>query len=308
MEMDITILITLMNQILKMFLLIAVGYILYKKKTIDEHATEKLSSILISVAMPATIITSFNQTFSSDKLFNLLLTVFLSFLMCVVSAVVAKVIYKEENQIEKFAVVFSNAGFIGIPLVTGLLGIGTVLYIAIYLVSFILFSWTYGVLVMSGNKDNITFKKIATNPCVISVILGVVIFIMPVKPALPIMEAVSSIGGLNTPLAMIVLGSHLAKSDITKIFGDKRVYSISFNRLILLPLIALGILYFVPNTYHEIKMVILIGTSAPTGATLPIFAQLFGRDTEYSARIVSVSTILSGITIPIIILLAQMIW
>lgn len=300
--------ITLVSQIIKMFLIMAAGYVMYKKKIVDDHTNAKLSSILLTVATPATIIASYNQTFSAEKILNLFVAFFLSLITYVVSIVVVQRLYKTEQRIEKFAIVFSNAGFIGIPLVSGLLGIEAVFYIAINLICFNLFVWTYGIFVMSVDKDNITFKKITTNPCVIAVVLGLMIFVSPIKPATPIMEAVSALAGLNTPLAMIVLGSHLAKSDITKIFSDARVYLVSFIRLILLPLITLGVLYFVPNSYLEIKMVVLIAASTPTGAMLPVFAQMFGRDTDYSARVVSVSTILCGITIPIIILLAQYIW
>ena len=120
--------ITIFNQILKMFLMMSVGYLLYRKQTINDDTTARLSNILLMVATPCTIITSFNQTYTPEKFKGLILAFLLSLAVYAANILIARLIYKPDQRVEKFGMVFSNAGFLGIPLVTGLLGIEAVFY------------------------------------------------------------------------------------------------------------------------------------------------------------------------------------
>lgn len=301
--------ITIFYQIIKMFVMMAVGYVLYRKGTINSDTTARLSNILLMVATPCTIITSFNQEFSGEKLIGLLLSFGLSFLIYLINIAAAALLYrKEDSQVMKFSVVFSNAGFLGIPLVSGLLGAGAVFYLSPFIVCFYLFAWTYGVVLMSGRKDSVTAKKILTNPCIWAVVLGIVIFFLPHKPFAPVMEAVSSLGSMNTPLAMLILGAYMAKSPLREMFTNKKAYQVSFYRLILLPVIYFLLLFLVPENYNIIRVTIFVAASAPVAALAPVFAQMFDRDISLGAQIVSLSTILCLISMPALILLSKMFW
>lgn len=300
--------ITVFYQIIKMFVMIVVGYILYKKKVITDEATAVLSNLLLMVATPCTLITSFNQPFSSEKLINLGYAVILSVFTYLFFIGLAGLLYKKDQREERFSIVFSNAGFMGIPLVTGLLGIESVFYLSVYIVCFYLFGWTYGIVTMSHDKSLASIKKLVKNPCIWAVVVGLVIFISPMKPFAPIMESISMMGNLNTPLAMIVLGCYLGRCRLQEIFMDKRIYLVSFYRLILAPLCLLFIFKYLPIQLDQIKMIIFIAASAPVGALLPMFAQIVNRDTNYGAEIVSLSTILSLISLPFMLMIAQMVW
>ncbi len=300
--------ITVFYQIIKMFIMISVGYILYKKKIITDASTAVLSNLLLMVATPCTLITSFNQEFSGEKLVNLGVAFVISVCTYFFFILLANLLYKKEKKEEKFSIVFSNAGFMGIPLVTGLLGIESVFYLSVYIVCFYLFGWTYGIVVMSGDRNMASVKRLITNPCIWSVVIGLVIFISPIKPFAPVMESISMMGSMNTPLAMIVLGSYLGRCRLQEIFTDKRIYLVSFYRLILAPILLLVIFKFLPVQFAQIKMIIFIAASAPVGALLPMFAQIVNRDTDYGAEIVSLSTLLSLISLPLMLMMAQMIW
>ena len=299
--------ITMFNQILKMFLMMSVGYYLYKKKTIDDTTTSKLSTLLLMVSTPATIITSFNQEYSYDKLKGLLLSFILSFTIYLLNIIIGEILFKRKPE-DKFGIEFSNAAFIGIPLITGLLGIEAVFYLSPFIALFYIIGWTYGVWIMSYDKNNITLKKVITNPCVIAVFLGIILFLLPTKPYAPIMEAVSTMANLTTPLAMIILGAYLAKCNLVHIFTNKKVYIVSFLRLVGLPLLALVLLTILPIQDETIKMVMLIVSSAPTAALLPIFCQMYDHDIVYGTEIVCFTTLASIITLPLIILLSSYIW
>ena len=299
--------ITMFNQILKMFLMMMVGYYLYKKNTIDDTTTSKLSNILLMVSTPATIITSFNQTYSYEKLIGLIQAFILSLSIYMINIIIGEIIFKRKPS-EIFGISFSNAAFIGIPLISGLLGIEAVFYLSPFIALFYIISWTYGVWIMSRDKNNITIKKVLTNPCVLAVFIGVFIFLLPTKPYAPIMEAISTMGNLTTPLAMIILGAYLAKCDLIHIFTNKKVYVVSFFRLIGLPLIAFVFLTIIPINNETIKMVMLIVSGAPTAALLPIFCQMYDHDIVYGTEIVCFTTLASIVTLPLLILLSSMIW
>lgn len=299
---------TIFNQIIKMFLMMSVGYLLYRKKTINDDTTARLSNILLMVATPCTIITSFNQEYSAEKFQGLILAFLLSLAVYAANILIAQVLFKPEARVEKFSLVFSNAGFLGIPLVTGLLGIEAVFYLSPFIVCFYLYAWTYGVILMSGDKNRVTIKKIAANPCIWAMIIGVVIFLLPVKPAQPIMEAVNSLGSLNTPLAMLVLGAYLAKSPLIHMFKNKTAYHVSFVRLVLIPAALLAAFNLIPDSFATIRTVILVSAAAPSAVLAPVFAQMFDQDITLGAEIVSLSTILCLFTLPLVLLIAEMIW
>lgn len=300
--------ITIFYQIIKMFVMMAVGYVLYKKNTINDDTTARLSNILLMVATPCTLITSFNQTYSDEKFQGLMISFALSAAVYIFAIIVAKMLFKKEQRIEIFSVVFSNAGFLGIPLVTGLFDIQAVFYLSPFIVCFYLFAWTFGVVEMSGKKELVTMKKISTNPCILCVFVGIVVFFLPAKPFAPLMEAVATLGSLNTPLAMLILGAYMAKSSLLDMFKNKKAYLVSFHRLVLIPALLLVLFCFVPEQYNQIKTIILVAASAPVGVLAPVFAQMFHLDSNYGAQIVSLSTILCLLTMPVVLLISEMIW
>lgn len=300
--------ITLFYQIIKMFIMMSAGYYLYKKNTINDDTTSRLSNILLMITTPCMIVTSFNQTYSSEKLFGLLISFGLSFLIYLVNILFSNVIHSKNKEIDKLGITFSNAGFLGIPLVSGLLGIEAVFYLAPFIAMFYIFAWTYGVLLMSNDSNNLTPKKIFYNPCIWSVGIGIVIFLLPIKPFIPIMESISTLGNMTTPLAMIILGAYMAKTNFIQLFTNKQAYITSFYRLIVLPLIIVFAFQFLPETLHEVRTVLLIASSAPVAVLVPIFASMFQKDVIYGSHIVCLSTLLCLFTMPLIIMLSEIIW
>ena len=300
--------VTLFYQIVKMFIMMTPGYILYRNKTINDDTTSRLSSMLLMVTTPCMIVSSFNQIYSTEKLIGLLVSFGLSFIIYLLNIVVSNVMYPKHKSIEKFSLIFSNAGFLGIPLVTGLLGVEAVFYLAPFIALFYVIVWTYGIMLMSGDKKKASIKKVITNPCVWSVGVGLIVFLMPVKPFTPVMEAVSTLGAMTTPLAMIILGAYMAKTNLLKLFTNLKVYQVSLYRLILCPVIMIFVFKFVPEAYNEVRMVLLIAASAPVAVICPIFAQMFDKGTDYGSQIVCLSTIFCLVTMPAMLIVASYLW
>ena len=267
-----------------------------------------MSTILLQVCTPAVIITSFNIQFSLEILKEIGIAFILALSSILLGLIIARVFYRKEHRIAQFAVAFSNVGFFGIPLVTGLLGIQYVIYLSTYILAFNLLSWTVGIYLITGDKSAMKFNTFFKTPAFIGMVLGFIIFLSPFKLTGFIQQSLASIGSINTPVAMLVLGTYLAKSKLIDIFKNKQVYQIAFYRLILIPIIALLVLSLLPMIRPEIRLVLLIASSAPSATILAIFSQRFGHDYAYGAQIISFTNLMCLITIPIVLTSAYALW
>ena len=213
----------------------------------------------------------------------------------------------KDTGLEQYACGFSNAGIIGIPLVSSVLGTDYVFYVSAFFAAFFITTWTYGEYLIEG-PGHVNLKKVITNPVVICTVVGIGLFVFNVKLPDILKSACNSIGGLNTPLGMMMLGTYIAKEDLGKMFKNKMCYLVSLIRLIIVPLICLFILKFVYVPFEQIKMVLLICACSPCAATLAMFSQMCGKDYSYGARMVSLSTLFSPVTMVFILSLATLIW
>lgn len=304
--MDIAI--TLLTQILKMAIMMSFGYVLFKMKWLSTHTTKDLSTILLKVITPCVIVTSFMVGFSQEIFNNLIIAFGLSTISLLVGVAVSMLIFNEKKMLNGFAIAFSNVGFLGIPLVSGLLGANYIIYLSLYIALFNVLLWSYGVWVMSKDKSAVSLKSVLLNPNMIALGVGLVIFMFRIEIPLVLSDTLKTIGLTNTPLGMFVLGAYIAKERLIDIFIEPQSYIVAFFRLLVVPLITLFILMLVPNNLYEIKLIVLIASATPSATACAMFAQVYNKDYGYAAKMVSLSTILCIITMPIIIMLATQLW
>lgn len=297
----------LIKQIIIMFLMMGVGYLLYKKGKITNQGSKEIGNILIHIVIPCVVINSYMTELDGEHLNGLLLAFILSIITLIVSIVISHIIFKK-HPIEDFGSAFSNAGFMGIPIIQMLLGSDAVFYVSTYVAMINVFQWTYGVYLMTHDKRNISLSKIVTNPVLISMLIGFGLFILPIDLPEVLCKTLDYFADLNAPLAMISLGTYLAQTSFSIIIKDKVAWSSSFVRLILIPLISLCFLKFIPDDLYLIKMTVLIAASTPVGSNVAIFAQLNGQDYTQAIKSICLSTVCSLITMPFIITLAMMMW
>lgn len=299
---------TIVEQVSIMYVLMAIGFIVYRKKLINEEGTKQLSNLLVWVINPLIMLTRYQMDFSMIKLKELGISFVVSLAAMLIGFLIGEIIFKKNQNIDKFAIGFANAGFIGIPLVTSIMGIDKVFFLSAYLVCFGILSYTYGIYMVSGNKKLITVRSLVLNPGIIAVVFGLLIFISPIKLPTIIYSAFNLVGGTNTPIAMILLGTYIAKSKFIRLFSDRHAYFVCFVKLIIIPIVIIVLFKFLPAELVEIKTVVLIAMSTPVGLTVPMFSQMYGGDYEYGAKLVGLSTLLSLATIPMILYLANIIW
>lgn len=292
------------TQVTTMYVLIIFGYLLYKTKLLSQTFLSKLTSLLIWVINPMIILSRYQIPFEIDKFRKLGITFLLSMITMIFGFAIAHILKKNEK-IEKLALGFGNAGFIGIPLITGILGLDYIFYLSAYLACFNLFSYTYGIYLITSDAKDISFKRIVKNPGVLAVILGIILFLSPIKLPIPIYNLFNHAGKLNTPIAMILLGTYIAKMKIIDIIKNKNIYELSFLKLFIIPVLTLILLKFIPFGNHNIKMIMLIVTATPVGLTVPMFSEIYGGDYIYGAKIVSLSTLLSLFSLPVILYLGS---
>lgn len=298
----------LIKQNIIMLLYLIIGYLLYKGKIVTMTGSKEFGKVLLYLVMPVAIIKSYAREFSLSMLNDFFISFAVATVVLFAAIVVSRIIFGNDYEIEHFSAAFSNAGFIGIPLVQAVLGPESVFYVSSFVALLNILQWTYGVMIMYGNKKNITMKNIVFNPIVISMIIGLIFFFIPIKLPDVLLGMLDTISAMNAPLAMIVLGTYLAQIKIHDLFISGIVYKCSIVRLIVIPALTLLILSILSPEYQLLKTAILIVASAPVGSNVAIFAQLNNKDYTHAVKNVCLSTLMCIFTMPIIIGIANSIW
>lgn len=297
-----------LKQIITMFLIIFAGIICYKTKIVDKKGNSALSAVVLNIVNPAVIFISYQKDFDIELLKGLGYALILSALSFFVAIVAVSIIIRKKPDsrwnIERIAVIYSNCGFIGIPLINALIGSIGVFYLAAYLTCFNLLLWTHGVMLM---KKLSGFKEIIKNfisPCVIAIFLGIICFVLKIRLFGSLYDAVDAIADMNTPLAMLVAGITIAQTEFLKALKKLRIYFMCLLKLLIIPIITCLLMYPFNKMGidRNVLMTIIIATACPTGASGTLFAIRYNGDELYASEIFAITTFFSAISIPLIML------
>ena len=268
-----------------LFILIAVGFVCQKLKVFSEESNRSMADLVMYFVTPCVIINAFSATaYEKEELLSILKNIGIVALVAVIAHTAMILIahfvfrFKEEDRrkVMRFGAVFSNAGFFGLPMAQAIVDTDTCregsLYAAIYLAIFNSTLWTYGLLAMSREEKALSFKRLALNPGIIGVVVGMFFFTSPlffhiggsagVRLPQVIMEALEVISALNLPIPMFMVGFYLAKADLIAAFKDKWAYLCIALRLVVFPMLALGIVYFC-GVRGNVLVTLTISSSAP---------------------------------------------
>lgn len=287
----------MVTQTVAMFLMMGVGVVLVKAKYLDNHGAAQMANVALYVANPAITITAFATTFEMEKLIDGAICMVLTWAFTFVAAVIGWFVYRERQRISQLGIMISNMGFVGIPLVQAVLGEEYVFYVTACIAAQVPITFSYGIWLISQDKEEVSPRRVLTNPAVAAVFVGVLLFLGSVHLPGVVESTASGLAGLNTGLAMLVLGSYLAQADIRGILRNKNLYLTNFLRLLAVPLLVVICMLPLPLP-APIKLALLIAFAAPCGTVTAIFPQMFGKDYRFGAGLVSSSTLLSLITMP----------
>ncbi len=296
------------SQVVILFILIGVGFACGKTKLFNDDSISGLTAFMLNIVTPAAIIDSFCREFRPELLRGLLLVLGAALFVHILGIVLGRLLIRDKNvsaeRMLRFGAVFSNCGYMGLPLLNAVVGSIGVFYGAGYIVIFTLMAWTYGLVAVSGDKREISLKKLVTNPGIIGSVAGLVIFLCSVNLPEVVYAPIHYLGALNTPVPMVIVGYHLSKADLKAMWKKASYYMASFVRLILIPLVTFGVLY-VAGMRGELLVSCILSASAPSAALVTMFAVRYKQDTQAASSMISMSTLLSLITLPLIIGLVQ---
>lgn len=289
----------LVQQIAIMFALIGLGYLLRRTGVLSDGASRDFGKILLNCVLPAVIVRSFWGAAGDGRGQEVAWAFLISMLLLVVAMIAGRLL-QGRNPEGDFSVAFSNAGFIGVPLTQAILGDDAVLYIAPFIALLNVLQWTYGQNLLSGGKGYTSMRSVVTSPMLIALMLGAGVYFASIPFPSVIGELMGSVCGLNTPLAMLVLGCYLAESDLPSLIARKDLYPVTLERLAVVPLLSAGVLLFLPGGY-ELKMALLLAAAAPTGTNVAIFARQNDGDYAFASGCVCLTTLASLVSIPCIV-------
>ena len=296
------------QQVLVLFILVAVGFLCGKKGLIDDVASKKLTDIVLYVVTPCVMISAFQREFSVELVGKIIIAAVCAALIHAGSILLAKLIFHDKNESRKkvlrFSVIFSNCGFVSLPLQKAILGDEGWFYGSIFVAVFNIFLWTYGLVSMSGDRRQLSVKKLVFNPGIVGVAVALVLFLCRINLPEILSLPVDYLAALNTPLPMLIIGYYLSKANFKAAFTDAGIYIAMGVRMVLIPLIALGLmlLFRIDST---IIVAFTIAGSAPTAATTTMFSAKYDRDVELSVGVVASTTVISLVTMPLVTALAQ---
>ncbi len=214
------------------------------------------------------------------------------------------VVYRQEKDyaaVEHIAMMYSNCGFIGIPMAQGIWGTDGVFYMTAYVAAANFLLWSHGVIVMSGKRDMRSLGNVFMSPTILSIVLGVFCFLGQIRIPAIMKEPMDMIANMNTPMAMMVAGINIAQADLKHTFKKRRLYWLSFVKLILMPMSLVGLFLLIPAG-REVKTVMVLATSCPVGVTGSLFALRYGKDAVYASELFAMSTVISIVTVPFMML------
>ncbi len=299
------------KQVAILYVLVAVGAIADKVGIYTEKVAKSCTDLLFYIITPAVIIESFlSLEYNKETAKGLFIAMGCGFVLHIVSAGISAIVFNRcdinQSCIYKYSCAYGNCGYMALPLAGAVLGDEGVFYCSAVIISFQVFSFTHGIYTITKGREKVKFdfKKLILNPGVISVIIGLPLFLLSVKLPEIVSAPLGYIASLNTPIAMLIFGTYIANTNFKSIFKNRRIFAVSLIKLIILPLIlifgfkAVGIA-------GSLLVALSISAGAPTANNTVMFAAKYDRDTGLASQTVAVVSFISIITLPVMIALAQ---
>ena len=320
----------LIEKVLLLSVMVVLGVIMRKAGKVDEKASKYFADVVIYLTQPAMIIYSFLDVKLSTEIvttaaFVLIASMILHFGYFGLSTLLFNKSPEKQKYILKYSVIFTNAGFMGIPLISELFGSEAAIYATFYVVSFNVLNWSLGCYLYTKDKSYMSPKKMLINPATVPTYIGLFFFILGGFITIP--EAVAPVWSgfvvplvkdnilfllksTVIPLSMMMIGIRLAESNFKSMFLDKNIPLLILIRLLAIPVCVAFILKGVSmlgilpaDLVTNGSAVLVISSSTPVAAMATIFAERYDGDAVYASRIVSATTLISLITMPLIAML-----
>ena len=286
----------LMQQIAELFLMILMGYVIVKARLLKGEDSKVISKIVLYLIIPCVIINAFQVDYTSEKVQGLLLafaaSVMLQVLLLIIVWGAGRLMGL--NEVEKASVYYSNAGNLIMPIVTFVLGQEWVLYGCVFMSVQIVFVWSHGKWVLS-RQSKIDWKKILLNINMVAVFAGVFLFFTKIRLPQILNQTFDSVGSMLGPASMMVTGMLIAEMSL-----------IAVPAVALLLLKVSGLVNGSPDG-KKLLLIVFLAVITPSASTITQMCQVYGNDSQYASAINVMTTLFSIVTMPLMVLLFQMI-
>ncbi|MBR3869480.1 MAG: AEC family transporter [Clostridia bacterium] len=298
-------------QVFILYIIVAAGFTADKLRVFTEKTARASNDLLFYIVTPCVIINSFLTTnFSKATASGFAVAIFCSVIAHAAGIFLAAPLFNKKDDsnsaVFKFACVYGNLGYMALPLANAVLGETGVFYCSGGVIVFNTLAFTHGIWLMNKGKKEVKFKikSLILNPGVISVAIGLPLFLFSVKLPSVIQQPISFIAGMNTPLAMLFFGTYLANTDLKTMFKVKEQYLIMLVRLIGVPVLIMGVSKIL-SLNETLTTACMISAAVPSANNTVMFSAKYGKDTALASKIVALNSFVSIITLPIMIALSQ---
>ena len=301
----------LMNQIIQLFIMIFMGFIIVKAKLLKAEDSKILSVFVLYLIIPCVIFNAFLVDYTPQTVKGLLIALAGSVMTQVILLIVVSILGRvfHLNEVEVASIYYSNSGNLIVPIVTFILGKEWVLYGCVFMSVQLVFIWTHCKKIIS-RESTYDWRKIVLNINMISIAIGIVLFLTRIHLPAIINNTLSAVGSMIGPASMIVTGMLLAGMDFKQILANKRVYFVSFFRLIIVPVIALFLikcsqLSTFSSNGNKLMLIVFLAIITPSASTVTQMCQVYENDSQYASAINVVTTLLAIVTMPLMVMLFQ---
>ena len=298
----------LIYKILQLFCMMMLGFAITKFKVIQPKESVVLSKISLYLLMPSAIISAFDFERTEGVMRSLLFAFFAAIAVHIIlyflDFLYARFVSK--SSVERASVMYSNAGNLIIPIVSFVLGEEWVIFSTAFLTVQLAFLWSHGVRLFSKH-ERFNVKKVIFNVNIVTIAVGVAMLLLKLRLPTFIKDVTASLGGMLGPVAMLIAGMLAANINFKKILLNKAVYRVIAVRMVIYPLIVLGVLRliaFIPvMDANKILLISFLASITPAASTVMQFAQIHNQDAEYASAINILTTVSCILTMPLFVML-----
>lgn len=296
---------TILKTVLGLIMLLAIGFLCSKAGLIDEVAEKKLTGLLLKVVQPVYLFVAYQRAFDRGLLKDFLLCMAMAAAAFLIMILLPYLFFRKgsrDREVGLLLTAFPNVGFFGIPLISGIYGAEGVFFLTTMITMFNLLLWTYGILLMSGQRDTVknTMKRLVS-PSLMAIVAGLLCFSFGLMLPEVITSPLKKLGDMNSPLAMLVTGAVVARANFKQGLRDPMVYKISLLRVLLLPMAVALCLFWLPVDPMLVNIVVL-SSGFSVGSAPLMFCVQYNKNSVLGGECVALTSVLCCGTVPLIYL------
>ncbi len=299
---------TAFTQVAMLAVLIAVGFAADKCRIYSEKTARATNDLLFYIITPSVIVNSFQKVeLTAENGLGFLTAaviaaVFHALLMLVVPLLHRKA--GKDRAVFCYGTMYGNVGYMGLPLAQAVAGDMGVFYCSAVVAVFNIFAFTHGVRLMDRENGAMNWKKLIVNPGALGILIGLPLFLLNIKLPAVLASPIGYLGSMNTPLAMLMLGTYLAHTDLLEMFKRKENYAVAALKLLVWPLVGIMALYLI-GIRGELLLTSSVFLAAPTATNTVMFSAKYGHDTGTASKLCGFTTMLAILTMPVCMALAK---